>query len=241
MHPSADGRFPKTSLGLLQRLRERPADGPQAWDDFCRRYRKPLVVFAVLEKRCGADEAEDYVQSFLAHLMDAPRLEKFDPALGRFRSWLLLLFKRFVKDARVAEKAQKRGGGWTRVEGVEERVEQYRSRGTDPAEAFAREWAIEAVRDAVGACDAALDGPAREWLRRRFRDPLDGGERPSRAEAAKALGLTDAQAIAADRRVKALLREAFERVVRSDLPDSGAGSAAQAEAGIRELLDALGG
>lgn len=240
--PVPDGRFPATSLGLVRRLAG--TDGPGAWDDFCRRYQRPLLVFALLERRLDIHDAEDQVQSFFAWLLETPRLERFDPALGRFRSYLLLLFKRHIKDAQAAERALKRGGGMKRVDGLEGRVEEYRAKGTDPSEAFAREWALATVREAIGGCERVLEqageAEARLWLRMRYRDPMEEGvERPSRPVAAKKLKLTAARAAACDRRVKDLLRAAFEGAVKADLSGTAAGSAAQA--GIRELLDALGG
>lgn len=240
--PFPDGRFPATSLGLVRRLAG--TDGPGAWDDFCRRYQRPLLVFALLERRLPVHDAEDQVQSFFAWLLESPRLDRFDPALGRFRSYLLLLFKRHIRDVQASERAVKRGGGMKRVDAIDGRLEEYRAKGTDPAEAFAREWALATVREAIGDCERALEergeAEARLWLRVRYRNPLEEGtERPSRTAAARRMKLPEARAAACDRRVKELLRAAFEDAVKADLSGTAPGSAAAA--GLRELLDALGG
>lgn len=242
--PGGDGRFPRTSVGLLARMTARPADGPAAWEEFCRRYHRPLMVFALMERRLPLPDAEDAVQSFFGWLMEEPRLEAFDPELGRFRSWLLLLFKRYQKDLAAGEKALKRGGGWERVAGVEERAGEYAARGLDPAAAYAREWALAAVREAIRGCGEALegDGEGLGWLRARYAEPLDGGgRRPGKGDVAARLGMSEAGAAACDRRVKALLRGALERAARADVPDSGPASAVREGEAIRELLDALGG
>ncbi|KAF0243155.1 MAG: hypothetical protein FD180_3538, partial [Planctomycetota bacterium] len=147
------GPFPPTSLGLVRRL---AVPGPEVWDEFYRRYARPMLVFALLERRLKQNDAEDMVHGFLAYLMEGPRMKAFDPAQGRFRSWLLLLFKRFHKDRTVEERAAKRGGGWMRVGDVESRVAEYRAGGVDPQRAFEREWALASVRDAVAACERAL-------------------------------------------------------------------------------------
>ncbi|MEK7469182.1 MAG: sigma factor [Planctomycetota bacterium] len=233
------GPFPPTSLGLVRRL---ASPGPEAWEEFYRRYSRPLLVFALLERRLSQVDAEDLVQSFLAYLMEAPRVEGFDPAKGRFRSWLLVVFKRFHKDRKVAERAAKRGGGWVKVGNLEERVAEYRAGGVDPQRAFEREWALASVRDAVSACERALAAAgeldAARWLEARYRGPLESGaERPSRSEAGRALKLTEGRAKASEARVKGLLRACLEAQVRADL---GEVAGEDLKAGLKELLDALG-
>ena len=241
---AAKGPFPETSLTLVRRLAALTAESaPEAWEEFYRRYSRPLLVFAMLERRVPPQDAEDLMQGFFAYLMEAPRLVRFDVALGCFHSWLLLLFKRFHKDRRVADSAEKRGGGWVRVNDVEARVEQYQAAGIESRMAFEREWARESVREAVAACGLKLErrGELEEtnWFRARYLDPLGVGEAPvSQAEAMRKLSLGEARAATLELKVRTALRGFIEDQVRADL---GAVTKGALEEGVKELLAALGG
>ena len=245
--PNEGGRFPTTIPQLVARLTLGAGKkDPAAWEEFYARYARPLVVFAALDRRLPLADAEDLVQSFLAYLLEQPRIEGFDQELGRFRTYLLTLLKRFHKDERAKAHAQKRGAGRVQVGGLEERIDRYRSKDVPPDKAFAREWALGVVRDAVAACaqemTSSSDEPAAGWFDARYAHLFDGGARPSRQDAIARLGLTEGKAQAVDKRVRALLRDHLERHVRADLvrPEGdNAATRALVDEGLRELLEAL--
>lgn len=85
------------------------ASAALAW--LCERQWEPLRRAA---RRWGvpADEAEDVVQDFCCRLVERRAdLGDLDPAGGRFRAWLITVFRRFIKDRRVQRAAQVHGGG----------------------------------------------------------------------------------------------------------------------------------
>ena len=67
----------------------------QCFGDFCQQYWHPLYAFA---RRSGKDlhQAQDLTQSFFLSLMEKSTLEKAVQGKGKFRNYLLVLFKRFI-------------------------------------------------------------------------------------------------------------------------------------------------
>lgn len=135
--------FPSTQWGLLADATLHGDQGArQALDEFCRRYRPPIVRF--IRWRGGAvGDAEDLAHDFLVHVMEKSVLRRADEARGRFRSFLLGALRRFLSDVRVREAAQKRGGGlvarpWDDVEQTGELSSEQRMESAD----FDRAWAI---------------------------------------------------------------------------------------------------
>ncbi|MFO1065407.1 MAG: sigma-70 family RNA polymerase sigma factor [Pirellulales bacterium] len=88
---------------------DRRSDRP-ALSQLIERYQQPLYFFA-RRQGLSADDAEDAVQSFLTELIEGDTLAAADPAKGRFRTYLLTLWKRFLTDRARYENRLKRGGG----------------------------------------------------------------------------------------------------------------------------------
>ena len=72
-----------------------------------RRYWKPVYCY-LRSTGCGEEDAKDFVQEFFAACLRNDFFDKADPALGRFRNFLLSALKHFVANARRAELAKKR-------------------------------------------------------------------------------------------------------------------------------------
>jgi RNA polymerase sigma factor (sigma-70 family) len=86
------------------------ADAQEALAALCKTYWYPLYAYM---RRQGhqPDDAQDLTQGFFARLLEMHYLQSADPERGRFRSFLLTAFKRFLSKEREREKAKKRGGG----------------------------------------------------------------------------------------------------------------------------------
>ena len=86
------------------------ADAQAALARLCQDYWPPLYSFA---RRRGhrPPDAQDLTQDFFAYLLETRVFSQADPARGKFRSFLLTLFKRFLINAHTRERQQKRGGG----------------------------------------------------------------------------------------------------------------------------------
>jgi DNA-directed RNA polymerase specialized sigma24 family protein len=134
------------------------AQAAMAW--LCERQWEPLLRAA---RRIGlpASEAEDAVQDFCVRLIERRAdLAGLDPAVGRFRAWLIVVFRRFLADRRARDAAAKRGGGSHMV---------------------AADWA-DPVAPAEPALDAVFDRDWAETLLARGLDRLaaESGEDPAR-------------------------------------------------------------
>src|SRR5205823_181950 len=70
----------------------------------------PLYAYA-RRRLASADDAQEQTQEFFARLLEKEYLQAADPRRGKFRSFLLTAFKRFLAHERDRAHAQKRGGG----------------------------------------------------------------------------------------------------------------------------------
>jgi RNA polymerase sigma-70 factor (ECF subfamily) len=78
-------------------------------EELCKDYWYPLYAYA-RRAGCLPHDSEDLVQGFFARLLAKDYLASADRGKGRFRSFLLVLFKRFLANERDRCRAWKRGG-----------------------------------------------------------------------------------------------------------------------------------
>src|SRR5215510_3239125 len=86
------------------------ADAQAALAALCQTYWYPLYAY-VRRKGHQPDDAQDLTQAFFARLLEKHYLQSADPERGRFRSFLLTAFKRFLSKERDRERTKRRGGG----------------------------------------------------------------------------------------------------------------------------------
>jgi RNA polymerase sigma-70 factor (ECF subfamily) len=120
-------------------------DAAQALEKLCAAYWYPLYTWL----RCrshSVHDAQDLTQAFLVHLLDKDRLQKPDPAKGKFRSFLLASLKNFLTNEWDKTQALKRGAQFTFISVDEERGEsRFRvepSHDATPDKAFEQSWAM---------------------------------------------------------------------------------------------------
>jgi RNA polymerase sigma factor (sigma-70 family) len=128
----------------------------------CTQYWYPLYAYARHGGRTPED-AEDLTQSFVSKLIEKHWVEQASEQDCTFRSFLLIRFKRFLKDEREKGETQKRGGGATHVTiylgEVEERyTAEPVDAGMTPDKLYDRAWATSVL-------DRVLD-----MLRKEFAD-----------------------------------------------------------------------
>lgn len=121
------------------------AQSSRALEDLCRIYWGPLFAFA---RRQGFSlhDAQDHTQEFFARLLQKDFLKSVAPEKGRFRTFLLVAFKRFLANAREHASAKRRGGGETPLSlDVETAENLYRAEPLDHLSAdivYERRWAL---------------------------------------------------------------------------------------------------
>lgn len=129
---------------LSAQAKDSPQSG-RALEELCRIYWAPLYSFA---RRQGFSlhDAQDHTQEFFARLLQKDFLKSVAPEKGRFRSFLLVAFKRFLANVREHAAAQRRGGGTTPLSlDIETAENIYRTEPLDHASAdvvYERRWAL---------------------------------------------------------------------------------------------------
>lgn len=108
-----DGSFPATHLSLLGRIADPdPCRRGRALETFLALYRDPAYVHLRRRHRLSPEDAADVVQAFFTEqVLEREGLRGFEPARGRFRSYLRVALDRFCLRWRRDGRALKRGAG----------------------------------------------------------------------------------------------------------------------------------
>ena len=140
--------FATTRWSLILKSDPGPGAASDALEHICRDYRAPVLSFV---RRAGysAADAEDLTQEFFARLLERRWHSKADPALGRFRSYLLMALRRFLMDARSSAGARKRGGGQQQVDFEQACDSLSTAPSESPEQAFTRHWMRTVLEHAV--------------------------------------------------------------------------------------------
>ena len=233
---SGDGSlFPPTLWSAISAARS--DDAPRALaglERLARAYWRPLYIF-VRQRGQDHERAADLVQGFFAHLLTRDFLRELRPSAGRFRSFLLVAFRRWLRDLNVQENALKRGGGRATVplDALEEMRLEPVAAEADPETAFDRAWA-------QGVFDRAFRALKDDWAHRSelfaaLRLSLEGRlDAESYADLATRLGMTEG---AVKKAAFDLRRQFAERVraeIRSTVHDD-----AEVEDELRHLVALL--
>ena len=109
-----NGRFPTTRWSRVVVAGDGAAPGAgEALAELCAAYWFPLYAF-IRRKGNDPDRALDLTQGYFAHLLQGRAVAAADPALGRFRSFLLADCGHFLAHERAHRGADRRGGGTRR-------------------------------------------------------------------------------------------------------------------------------
>ncbi len=93
--PDSPDEFIPTRASLLSRLKD--WDDHQSWRDFFNTYWK--LIYGVARKSGLSDaEAQDVVQEAVLSVAKKMHDFKYDPAVGSFKGWLLLITRRRITD-----------------------------------------------------------------------------------------------------------------------------------------------
>jgi len=185
-----------------------------ALDDLCQRYWQP--VFAVIRSRESSIEtARDRTQSFFASLLEKSTLRRAEKTRGRFRTFLLTVLWRFLRDERERDSAEKRGGD-TEQYALEDVEDELIATENPLAETLDREWALMMLERAVAAVQAEVVTSRGEAAWQVLRAFLPGStDTPDLAAAAKTLGIGDNGVRTEIHRLRKRCREALRRELMS--------------------------
>ena len=144
--------FSTTSWTIIhQAAQNYSSSGKIAWAEIARKYWSPLYFFA-RQQGLATQDAEDATQEFLIKLIEGKLLSSAEPARGRFRTFLLTAWKRFLIDRHRGEHRIRRGGNVKHEsmfsEQGEERMLSLVPKNAIPDDAFSRGWATAIIDQA---------------------------------------------------------------------------------------------
>jgi RNA polymerase sigma-70 factor (ECF subfamily) len=223
-HSTAGGYFRTTHWSAVIRAGHGdPIEAEPALNELCQVYWYPLYAFA-RRQGCAVSEAEDLTQAFFARLLERNFVAQAEPDKGRFRSFLLTVFKRFLANEWNRQHTQKRGGFQAAIALdaalAELRFDAEPAQGEPPDVLYDRHWA-QALLDQVMARlrhEYVESGRARLFERLEACLTRDEAALPY-ADIAAELSLTEAAVKMAMQRLRAryraILREEIAKTVAS--------------------------
>jgi RNA polymerase sigma-70 factor (ECF subfamily) len=204
----------------------------------CRQYWYPVYAYA---RRHGMkpDEAADVTQGFFARVIERKVVRGADPGRGRFRSYLLGVFKHFLSHECARARAQKRGGGKRLIpldpDSAEERYGMEPAHDDTAERLFERQWALRllelALEDLAAQCE--LEGKRRQF--ELFRPFLSGGGGAAYRDAGAELGLSEGAARVVVHRLRTRYRELLREHIRRTVA-----APEQVDEEIQHLFHAVG-
>lgn len=240
--PAPGGRwnFPTTHWSAVRRAGEPSAGGSEALAALCQRYWFPVYAYVRREGH-DATAAQDLTQEFFARLIAGNDVAAAEPHRGRFRSFLLMVLKRFLVNEWERSRAQKRGGGCETLSidavDAEERLRFEPVDGMSADRIFERRWAlsvIDCVMDRLRA-EEGLEGGGGGALFESLRPFLYGDrDSDSQRDIGAKFGLTESAVKARVHRLRRRYRELLREEVKSTVD-----SPMDVEDELRHLLLAL--
>ena len=228
--------FHDTRWTLVSRSRGEDTQAKVALSELCEAYYAPVMAFLRRDGR-AEDVARDLAHDFFAKLLAGGTIDGADPLRGKFRSYLLMVLKRFAANQRIHDHAAKRGGGQIHavidgesdMTGAGLQIADVKAEAPDAA--FDRQWALTLLTRAL----ARLESEMRDEGKSEHFDVLkpwltaEADATPQSAVATK-LGMSiEAIKVAVHR-----LRKRFREAVRAEI----AQTVSDADT-VREELDSL--
>lgn len=135
--------FATTQWTLVWQAKTEDAeDGKTALAELMKRYWRPLYSYG-RRQGLSVQDAEDATQDFMGRILSGKLLENADPAKGKFRTYLLTAWKRFLIDQYRHQQTQKHGGHErvVNLSGAETEWTGVATRAVDADHAFMLSWA----------------------------------------------------------------------------------------------------
>ncbi len=233
-----NGRFRTTQWTVVLQARDNPEpDAGEGLAKLCETYWPPIYSY-LRRAWYPFSDAKDLTQGFFAYILENESLRRLDREKGKFRSFLLICLKNFLKNVRERGSAQKRGGGRTLVS-LDELKEGERefepSHGLTPEQIFEARWAEAVMKRAVSRLRQVYADAGKLELFELLKD-LQPGERGEQNYAAigKKLGLSESGVKTAVHRMRVRHRALLRREIASTI-----GEGDDVEEEIRYLREVL--
>jgi len=167
------------------------SEGQRALDEVCQLYWRP-VYSAICASGTRGNDAEDLTQSFFRYLMVNSTLKCAERGKGKFRTFLLTVLWRFVRDERAKRDAWKRGG-CAEICSLEETDDDVLPSEAAPlAEALDREWGLAVFERVIESLRYEIVASKGEGAWEILREYLPGSlHMPVMADSAAKLGMSE--------------------------------------------------
>jgi RNA polymerase sigma factor (sigma-70 family) len=217
--------FVTTQWSVVLAAQERSPAAEAALEKLCRTYWWPLYGF-VRRQGSSPEEAQDLTQGFFAMLLERRDFQSVRREKGRLRSYLLVSLKNFLAKAHRREMAVKRGEGQSLVP-LDELLARERA-DLEPADnlsadkIYERRWALTLLEQVLARLEdeyrAAGNAPLFEQLKELLADEPD---RPSQADIAAGLGMTENAVKQAFHRLRQRYRELLQEEIANTVAAPG--------------------
>jgi len=230
--------FATTHWSVVLAIRQDdPARARAALERLCQGYWYPLYAFV---RRLGKSphDAEDLVQSFFTVCLEKDYLNVADREKGRFRSFLLMMLKRFMANEHQKHLTAKRGGARPVVEldalAAEERyaVEPVDRLSADKL--YERRWALTLLEQVLARLQREQEEAGRGVLFSHLKVFLTAESGRPYVELAAQLGLTESTVKVTVHRLRLRYRQLLDDELANTI-----GSADDLEAERQHLLESL--
>src|SRR5579872_2508024 len=216
-------------------------DAESALASLCAVYWRPLYAYV---RRSGypVEDAQDLTQSFFSRFIEKDYLRHVDPALGRFRDFLLASMRNFLANEWRREHALRRGGGAQFVSTEDlTRAEDFYVAGMSMAETpervFERNWALALLERTTGRLAEEFAAAGKNRVFELLKPFLAGDRGTPYATVAAELGISEVTARVALHRMRGRFRDLLQQEVARTLPAEDGAAAVEEE--LRFLLSAL--
>lgn len=207
--------FPVTQWTVVLKAGATPSpESAAALARLCAAYWYPLYVYVRRSGYAPAD-AEDLTQEFFARLLEHQWVARVDPDKGRFRSFLLMVMKRFLVKEWDKAKAVKRGGQVQCIslsfDTAETRYIQEPADTRTPEQVFEKQWSLTLLASVLGKLRASYEQDGKGELFCVLEPCLVGArENQPYAELGARLGLAEGAVRTAVFRLRQRYREFLE-------------------------------
>jgi RNA polymerase sigma factor (sigma-70 family) len=210
----------------------------EAIEALCSGYWYPLYAYA-RRRGNGVHDAQDLTQAFFARLLEKSYLQSVDREKGRFRTFLLVAFKRFLANEWDRANAAKRGGARSFVPldtaVAESRYAVEPAAGISPEAMYDRRWALTLIERVMNRLreEYAAGGKTAEFEALKGYLAAERGGIPY-AEVSAQLGINEGAARMTVHRLRRRFREVFREEIAQTI-----GSQEEFQDEIRLMMSAL--
>ncbi len=207
-----------------------------ALEKLCRAYWPPLYAYA-RRRVTDIHQAQDLTQAFFERLLEKEYLADADPQRGRFRSFLITAFKRFLSKEHDKVKALKRGGGQQTFTVDFESQDRKWGEVQDSLTAeqiYKRQWVVTLLDRVMTRLQREMERSGKAQQFHLLKSFIGGAESANYATIAPELGLSES----ASRMAASRLRRRYRELLRVEIAAT-VGPQEDIESEVRQLFAAF--